>query len=117
MLDAASTQAVRMPVKAVRTRGKPDHDRSGSECAGDADLRIFDDRGPLDRDSELARGMEIEVGRGLAPLDMFAAAVDMTSERLGEAEMIEMATEPPHGARRGDRFGQLRRERTDEIDG
>src|SRR3954470_21174831 len=106
MLDAERTQAVGMPVKAVRTRGKADHHRSRSECAANADLRIFDDRGPLDRDSELARGMEIEVGLGLAPLDMLAAAVDMTSERLGEAEMIEMATKPAHRARRGNRFGQ-----------
>ena len=34
--------------------------------------------------------MEIEVGRGLAAADMLAAAVDVVTERVGQAEMSEV---------------------------
>ena len=38
--------------------------------------------------------MEIEVGRGLAALDMLAAAVDVVAERIGQPEMGEMVRDP-----------------------
>ena len=56
--------------------------------------------------------MEVEVGRGLAARDMLAAAVDMLAERIGEAEMVEMAAKPARRARRGDRPGQAPAEAT-----
>src|SRR5205085_5508309 len=65
---------------------------------------------------ELARGMEIKVGRGLAAADMLAAAVNVTAKGVGEAEMSEMAGEPPGRARRSNGPRQLGRKRAHEID-
>ena len=52
-----------------------------------------------DVDAELLGGVQIEVGLGLAALDMLAAAVDVLAEGVGEAEVGEMAADPPRRAR------------------
>ena len=76
----------RMAGEAMRARGEPDHlapDASApvaptSESSMIAQSAI---------DAELVGGIEIEVGRRLAALDMLVAAVDVVAERIGQAEM------------------------------
>src|SRR3954453_2472867 len=46
---------------------------------------------------------------------MLASAVDVGPECIGQAEVTEMAAQPPGRARRGDRFGKFRGQRTNEV--
>ena len=49
--------------------------------------------------AELDGGVKVEIGRGLAPLDMLPAAVDVRLEQRAKAEVIEMCPHPPRRAR------------------
>ena len=105
-----------MAVDAVRPSGEADHPAAGRERARRSDSQILDDRAILYRDAELPRRMEIQVRRGLAPLDMLAAAVDMATESVGEADMLEVPANPARRARRGHGLRQVHRQRTHELD-
>ena len=48
---------------------------------------------------------------------MLAPAVDVVAECIVQAQMIEVSVKPARGARRGDRFGQIGRDRAHEFHG
>ena len=79
---------------AMRAAAEADHSGAGCQRAAHPYRRILDDRALPDRHAKAVRGVQVKVGRRLAALDMFVAAVEVFAERVGEPEMLEMAAHP-----------------------
>ena len=105
-----------MTRSAMLTGYQPDDAGTGGQCAGCANLRIFDDHARSYRHADLIRGVKIDIGRRLATLHMLVPAVEMIAKRVAEPHVIEMGADPMSRAGGGDGLGQVGRQATDEFD-
>src|SRR4051812_6926187 len=94
MLHAKLPQPIGVTINAVVPRGDADDRGARSERARDSDVRIFEDHTAANIGAELACRIQVQIGLGLAALDVLAPAIHMRAKRVVEAEMFEMAAQP-----------------------
>lgn len=104
----------------MEARAEADHRHPRRPGRLHAGRSVLEDQHLLRPDVERPRGMQVNVGMRLAPLDMLGGAVKPIPEMIGQAEPLQRSAQPPRGAGGGhglrDR-GKRGEERLDSGDG
>lgn len=113
MVRSGRAQPFAVTWAAMETRAEAHHRHAGRARGSHSGGSILEYQDLRRTDSKLARCVQVDVRKRLAPLDMLGGAEQTVSEMAGKPEPLERAAKPPGRAGRGDGLRD-RRKRVEE---